>query len=191
MVYKIGLTSTHGTGKTSLRFDVAGALSKRGIKTIDVREVATLATHLGIPINQETTLEAQAWILHKQCSLELKGTIDKNQAIVSDRTVFDNYIYLANACGENPHYLNLALNHAKQHPYSKIYLLPIVGELEENGTRDAEDKQFQITINDKLETFLGEHNIEHIKLPIPKPYDKDREEWLKLIVYETLKDLKR
>ena len=73
MVYKIGLTSTHGTGKTSLRFDVAGALSKRGIKTIDVREVATLATHLGIPINQETTLEAQAWILHKQCTLELKG----------------------------------------------------------------------------------------------------------------------
>ena len=51
MVYKIGLVSTHGTGKSTLAALIAGLLKSRNIEAKYLEEVATEAKELGLPIN--------------------------------------------------------------------------------------------------------------------------------------------
>ncbi len=102
--YKIGLLSTHGTGKTALVYSIAGELKRRGIKVRPISEIATRARESGIPINQETTLAAQAWILHCQCQMELEAEMLGYEVVICDRTVLDNYVYLETAEGRSPEY---------------------------------------------------------------------------------------
>lgn len=189
MVYKIGLISTHGTGKTTLAYMATAEFKKRGIKAKPLTEVAAEASETGIPINKNTTLEAQAWILHRQFCLELEAEIRGYSVIICDRTAIDNYVYLENACGENKFYLDMVLGHIKEHPYSKSYLLPLVGELQKDGIRDSDDKEFQKTIYFKLEQKLEQFKIPFELLPKPKPNDVYRKEWINMIVSNTLKDL--
>ncbi len=128
MVYKIGLVSTHGTGKTTLSYTIAGLLKER--KDIDlsvkvIGELATDARERAIPIDQTTTLEAQAWILTSQVSAELHAELHNYDVAICDRTVLDNYCYMSNKVGQQKHYLDFVLGHCKSHPYSKLYFLPI------------------------------------------------------------------
>ncbi|MFH0701791.1 MAG: AAA family ATPase [Candidatus Woesearchaeota archaeon] len=129
MVYKIGLMSTHGTGKTTLVSDVKGALKKKGLNVRVIDELSTIARERNIPIDQTTTLEAQAWILYRQCSAELEAEIYKYDVAICDRTVLDNYCYLFNAVGEDDFYLRLVLDFSKKHPYDSLFYLPIIEEL--------------------------------------------------------------
>ena len=66
--YKIGLLSTHGTGKTALAHALVGEFKKRGYKTKVISEVATSLFEKGVPINENTTLPAQLSILMEQIS---------------------------------------------------------------------------------------------------------------------------
>src|SRR3989338_2929896 len=101
MPYKIGLVATHGTGKTTTAHLVAGELKKRGLRVRVIPEVATEAIETGKTINQDTTLNDQGWILLKQALYEIEAELAGYEVIVCDRTVFDNYCYLANACSDN------------------------------------------------------------------------------------------
>jgi len=190
-MYKIGLISTHGTGKTTLTYSICGELKKQGIKVKPIAEIATLAFERGFPINKNTTLESQAWIFHNQCSLELEAEMYKYEVCICDRTVLDNYCYMEYTLGKQEKYLEMSLNHYKMHPYTKLYLVPIVDEdvpLLFDGVR-ATNKDFQKEIDTKLRTFLKDKRIEFIELPIPNPKDTTRQDWIKIITENTLKDL--
>jgi hypothetical protein len=65
---KVAFIGTHGVGKTTLCFDLAARLKRLDMNVDIVREVAR---HCPLPINRDTTLEAQAWILHTQIAQEI------------------------------------------------------------------------------------------------------------------------
>jgi hypothetical protein len=60
----------------------------------------------------------------------------------------------------------------------------MVGELMEDGIRDAKSHEFQADIYSRLNALLAEFNIEHRTLP--PPTTELRKEWADLIVNETL-----
>lgn len=182
MVYEIGLVSTHGTGKTTLAYDIAAELKKKNLTIRVVAELATVARERAIPIDQKTTLEAQAWILHRQCAAELEAKIYNYDVTICDRTVLDNYCYLEKAVGARQEYRRMALEHYAAHPYDRLFYLPVVGKFS-SKKRDP-DQEFQRAIDQRIVAFLAEHNIEYITLP------PERRKWKSLVVQYTLKDLR-
>lgn len=95
---KIALIGTHGVGKTTLCFDLAARLKRldRGVHL-----VTEVARDCPLPINRDTTLDAQTWILHTQCAREIAGEAS-GDVVVCDRSVLDNYAYLVHALGRRP-----------------------------------------------------------------------------------------
>ena len=67
---KIAFIGTHGVGKTTLCYDLAAALKKQGLGVDIVKEVARLSP---LPINRQTSLEAQLWILTTQIAEEIRS----------------------------------------------------------------------------------------------------------------------
>ncbi len=186
MSYKIGLLASHGTGKTTMAHLVAGELKRRGLRVRVIPEVATEARETGKTINEQTTLRDQAWILHVQCKYEIEAELNKYDVIICDRTVHDNYCYLANACGEQEHFVSLVLGHSKLFPYDALYYVPILAVPASDGLR-ATSVDFQQAIDKKLREYLDRHGIKYAKLPIET--DAERTGWIKMIVEETLSHL--
>jgi len=90
---KVAFIGTHGVGKTTLCYDLAAGLKKRDLTVEIVREVAR---ECPLPINRETTLKAQAWILHTQIAWELQAEA-KADVVFCDRAVLDNFCYMRRA----------------------------------------------------------------------------------------------
>ena len=95
---KLALIGTHGVGKTTLAHDVCALLKKAGR---NVELVAEVARHCPFPVNEQTTLEAQLWILHTQIATELEAA-HRAHTVLCDRSVLDHYCYLVNRCGRQP-----------------------------------------------------------------------------------------
>ena len=75
---KIAFIGTHGVGKTTLCYELAASLKKRDLSVELVREVAR---ECPLPINRDTTLKAQSWILHTQIARELEAEAKLNPLI--------------------------------------------------------------------------------------------------------------
>ena len=84
---KIAFIGTHGVGKTTLCFELAAALKRLDMSVDLVKEVAR---ECPLPINRETTQEAQNWILHSQIAREIE-LAPHFDAIICDRAVLDNW----------------------------------------------------------------------------------------------------
>ena len=95
MKLKIAFVGTHGVGKTTLCYELAAWLKKRELRVDMVREVARRCP---LPINRDTTLDAQSWILHTQIAWEIAAA-ERSPAVVCDRSVLDNYAYLVHRVG--------------------------------------------------------------------------------------------
>lgn len=186
--YKIGLISTHGTGKTALAYELVGQFKKRGYKARVISEISAKVFEEGIPINENTNLSAQLLILMEQISEELRVGLKNYEILITDRSVFDNFIYLERKCGQQPYILDFILAYAKQFPYSALYKLPLVGELQADGIR-AQDKFFQEDVYERLTKFLNDYKIPHKELPHPK--SEFREEWIDIIINDTLKNFSK
>lgn len=188
--YKIAIISTHGTGKTTLCYEVAAQLKKRGFKTKVFSEIATMAYEQGIPINESTTLPAQLYIMLQHMCEELRGTIRNYEVVVCDRSVFDNWIYLERNCGQgkNKFICDFIRSYAEIFKYDALYKLPLVGELMEDGVRDAKNEKFRLDIYNRLNTLLDDVKIPHKTLPAPE--SRFRREWCDTIVSDVLEKLK-
>lgn len=188
--YKIAIISTHGTGKTTLCYDVAAAFKKINLRTKVFSEVASLAFEQGIPINQSTTLSAQLYIMLTHICEELKGGLRNYEVVVCDRSVFDNWVYLERRCGRgaNSFILDFIRRYAEEFPYDAVYKLPLVGELLPDGVRDADSRKFQADIYERLNEVLNELAIPHTTLPVPR--SALRHEWRDFILEETLSRLR-
>ena len=187
--YKIALISTHGTGKTTLCYEVAAELKKRGLKVKVFSEIAAAAFEQGIPINETTTLPAQMYIMMQHITEELRAMIRNYQVVVCDRSVFDNLAYMERRCGSNQFIRDFLQGYTEKFPYDVIYKLPMTGELMDDGIRDAQSREFQEDIYNRLNILLEELKIEHQTLPAPRT--ELRKEWADLIVRETLEALGR
>lgn len=149
---KLAFIGSHGVGKTTLCFDLASRL-KRQDRAVDlVKEVARTCP---LPINRETTLEAQAWILHSQIAQEIAARA-QNEIVICDRSVLDNYAYLVQQVGRRPAYD--ALVRWWVTTYDGLFKVPVIDPPSFDGRRDL-SASFQHEIDATIDTLVSELGV--------------------------------
>jgi predicted ATPase len=91
--YKLGVTGTHHTGKSTFLTALAEKLTERGISVARVADLATEAKSKGFPILREHNYRSTAWIICRGITLELEAA-QKAAVILVDRPVVDAMGYL-------------------------------------------------------------------------------------------------
>ncbi len=158
---KIALIGTHGVGKTTLCYDIAARLKRRGVDLDLVREVARRCP---LPINEVTTAQAQSWILHTQMAEELAAAT--HDLVVCDRSALDNYCYMVHATGRQPVWERVV--DAWMPTYDLLVRVPLWSRPSFDGTR-AVDPRFQQQIDLVLEKLLGERDLAPLRLAPDTP----------------------
>ena len=161
---------SHGVGKTTLCFDVAARLKRLDLGVDLVKEVARSCP---LPINKDTTLEAQSWILHTQIAEELAAA-SRYEVVVCDRSALDNYAYLVHQVGRRPEYD--ALIREWMGSYQALFKVPILNPPSFDGTRDTSGT-FQLEIDRLIDQLLEELQVPHNRL---EPGDRDG--WVDTVV---------
>ena len=167
---KIAFIGSHGVGKTTLCFDVASRIKRLDMGVDLVKEVARTCP---LPINRDTTLEAQAWILHTQVAEEI-AAVSKNEVVISDRSVLDNYAYLVHQVGQRTEYDELVRKWMDS--YDGLFKVPILQAPSFDGTRDVSGA-FQYEIDAVIDELLEEFRIDHHRLD-----PSDREGWVDAVL---------
>jgi nicotinamide riboside kinase len=155
---KIAFIGTHGVGKTTLCYEIAGTLKRQGVHVDIVKEVARLSP---LPINRKTSLEAQTWILMTQVAEEIRSGA-YNEVVVCDRSALDNYAYMVLACGRQRPFERFVAHWMKS--YDLLFKVSIVGAASADGVRDT-DEFFMRSIDQLVDTLLLEMKIPHEVLP--------------------------
>jgi nicotinamide riboside kinase len=167
---KIAFIGSHGVGKTTLCFELAAALKRLDLSVDLVKEVARGCP---LPINRQTTMDAQNWILHTQVAeeIELASAFD---VIVCDRAVLDNYAYMVHAGGRRPEIEPFIRHWMKT--YSLLVKVPIINPPAFDGTRDT-SVDFQVGIDRIIDQLLEEFGISCLALP-----GETREGWVGMVL---------
>lgn len=155
---KIAFIGAHGVGKTTLCYDLASALKRKGANVDVVKEVARLSP---LPINRKTSLEAQTWILTTQVAEEIRSASGA-PVVVCDRSVLDNYAYMVLACGRQRPIERFVDWWMKS--YDLLFKVPLSGEAAADGFRDT-DEFFIRSIDQLVDSLLAEKKIRHEILP--------------------------
>lgn len=153
---KIAFIGTHGVGKTTLCFELAALLKKRDRSVEMVREVARFCP---LPINRETTIPAQSWILHTEIAEEIVAA-HKAEIVICDRSVLDNFCYLLYA-GKAPALEPLVRWWTTT--YGLLIKVPVVSDPMFDGLRDV-DVTFQRAIDAKIEEVLKDWGFPAVRL---------------------------
>jgi len=149
---KLAFVGTHGVGKTTLCFDLASQLKRLDLGVEIVKEVARRCP---LPINEDTTLDAQAWILHTQIAEELEASA-RYEAVICDRSVLDNYAYLVARVGRRPDLDELVGSWIRG--YNALFKVPVVGAPSYDGMR-AVSRTFQMEIDVTIDRLLREFDV--------------------------------
>jgi nicotinamide riboside kinase len=167
---KIAFIGSHGVGKTTLCFDLAGRLKRLDFAVDIVKEVARSCP---LPINQDTTLEAQEWILHTQIAEEIEAA-SKNQVVICDRSVLDNYAYLTCRAGRKPEYDELV--RAWVVTYDGLFKVPILTPPSFDGTRDV-SAAFQGEVDRTIDGLVAE-----LSVPCHRLDPRNRDGWVDAVL---------
>lgn len=175
--FKLACIGTHGVGKTTLCYGVAARLKARDIPLEVVHEVARRCP---LPINEETGVASESWILHTQIAEEIVAA-NRYPVVLCDRSILDNYVYLLLAAGPQPT-LDALLG-----PWMKTYDLlvhvPIVDAPSPDGIR-ALDPAFQRAVDERLERELDRHRI-----PVLRLEPAARDGWVDAVVAAVSEDV--
>jgi nicotinamide riboside kinase len=163
---KIAFLGTHGTGKTTLCFDLAAQLKRLDLGVELVKEVARRCP---LPINEQTTPDAQAWILHTQMAEELAAAASY-EVVICDRSVLDNYAYLVARGGRRTD-LD-ALVEAWIQTYHALFKVPVIDAPSYDGTR-AVSRAFQMEIDGTIDDLVSAFGIDVVQLN-----PSDRNNWI-------------
>ena len=173
---KIAFMGTHGVGKTTLCYDLAGLLKKRDINVDIVKEVARLSP---LPANRKTSLEAQTWILTTQVAEEVRSA-SQHPVVICDRSALDNYAYMALACGRQKPVERFVDWWMKT--YDVLFKVPMSsGTSTEDGFRDT-NEFFMRAIDELVDRLLAERKIAHNRLPAG-----EREAWVRIAIETVLR----
>jgi predicted ATPase len=149
---KLAFIGTHGVGKTTLCFDLASRLKRLDLGVDIVKEVARGCP---LPINRDTTLEAQAWILHTQIAHEIAAAA-QYQVVICDRSVLDNYAYMVHRIGRRAEYDLVVKRWVAT--YDGLFKVPVLQAPSFDGTRDLSDA-FQRDIDRILDGMVEEFDL--------------------------------
>ena len=167
---KIAFMGSHGVGKTTLCFELAARLKRLDLSVDLVKEVARRCP---MPINRQTTRDAQQWILHTQIAEEI-ALAASYEIIVCDRAVLDNYAYLVHAAGRQPELEDLVRTWMAT--YHLLVKVPVVTPPRYDGTRDV-SPGFQAAVDRLIDDLLDAYGLACLRLPVA-----DRSVWIAQIL---------
>jgi nicotinamide riboside kinase len=167
---KVAFVGTHGVGKTTLCFDLASQLKRLDLGVDLVKEVARRCP---LPINEETTLDAQEWILHTQVAEEIAAQ-SLYEVVICDRSVLDNYAYLVARVGQRPSLDALVAHWIKG--YDALFKVPVTAAPSFDGKR-AVSRAFQLEIDATLERLIAVFGVHVVRLD-----PAHREGWIARVV---------
>jgi nicotinamide riboside kinase len=172
--FKVAFIGTHGVGKTTLCYGLAARLKKRDISLEVVHEVARRCP---LPINKDTSVASQSWILHTQIAEELTAEA-RYPVVICDRSALDNYVYLLIAAG--PQRALDTLVNRWMDSYDLLFHIPIVSALSADGVR-ATDPSFQRAVDDRLLAELSKRGLPAVSLDPAR-----RDQWLQVAERQVL-----
>jgi len=167
---KIAFIGTHGVGKTTLSFELAARLKRLDYSVDLVKEVARSCP---LPLNQETTLDAQTWILYTQVAREIESARD-HQALVCDRSVLDNYAYLVEKFGPQEPLESVVRRWLPT--YSLMVRVPVLEEPRYDGVRDT-DLLYQHRIDRTIDRLSDSFAVAALRLD-----PSEREGWIESVL---------
>lgn len=147
---KLAFIGTHGVGKTTLCYDLASRLKRQDRVVELVMEVARKSP---LPINRDTTIAAQSWILHTQIAEEIAASATE-AIVICDRSVLDNYAYLVHRAGRQAALDPLVREWVKS--YDCLFKVPILGVPTFDGRRDlspAFQREIDVLIDELAAAF--------------------------------------
>jgi thymidylate kinase len=153
MAKLIAITGTHGTGKTTLSFQLAAEYKKLGANVKIIQEVARSCP---FPLNADMTVETAHWIYYEHSKKELEACRD-HDVVICDRTSFDSFVYAE--CLDldiNIGLKDCALSHL--YDYDLVYFIRPDKEINPDNVRSV-DPDFQYKID-----RLFEHH--YYKVPV-------------------------
>lgn len=154
----ITFTGVQGSGKTSMRRQIAHHLIEKGFSVIDqyvgvIDSISRDAVLKGFVLNEETNFETQYYLAIKYIVSDLEtrkiAEIDKVDYIILDRSPLDVIPYSTNASNITDHEKsvinNVLLNYFTQNPSILVYCAPLE-KIAGDGIRSV-DKKFQTAID--------------------------------------------
>lgn len=157
-MFKVALVGTHGVNKTTIAYELAGVLKRRG-KTVEL--LTEIARECPFPLNEEGTSEAYQWIIARQIQLELEKS-PRAEVLVCDRAVLDNFAYYVRRfdCLTEECEALRAYCYSWMKTYDLLVRLPVTHRLAPDGFRST-DEAFQRQI-DRIcdELFEATYNAE-------------------------------
>ena len=160
---KLAFVGSHGVGKTTLCFDLASQMKRLDLGVEIVKEVARRCP---LPINEETTIDAQTWILHTQIAEEIDAA-SRYEAVICDRSVLDNYAYLVARIGRRAELDQLVGSWIRG--YHALFKVPVLGDPSFDGMR-AVSRAFQVEIDATIDRLLREFEVDVLPLD---PHSRD------------------
>jgi GTPase SAR1 family protein len=154
---KIAFIGTHGVGKTTLCFDLAARIKRMDYSVDLVKEVAR---DCPLPINRDTTLAAQSWILFTQLAREL-ASAERHDVVVCDRSLLDNYAYLVHRMGRRKELEPLIA--AWLPGYNALVKVPIWQLPSYDGVRDV-NTGFQHEIDEAIDGLIADFGVPVLRL---------------------------
>jgi nicotinamide riboside kinase len=175
---KVAFIGSHGVGKTTLCYGLAARLKSSDYAVEVVHEVARRCP---LPINRETSVDAQSWILHTQVAEEIVAA-HRYPVVICDRSALDNYVYLLLAAGPRSGLDELVERWTAT--YDQLVHVPVIDEPSPDGVR-SRDPAFQRAVDRRLEEELAARGIEPVRLD-----PRRRGEWLDVVEAEVLERLR-
>jgi nicotinamide riboside kinase len=140
---KVAFIGSHGVGKTTLCYGLAARLKARDVTLEMVHEVARRCP---LPINEQTSLASQSWILHTQIAEEVIAQA-RYPVVICDRSALDNYVYLLLAAGRQRTLESLVEHWMRT--YDLLVLVPVIEAPSPDGMR-ATDPAFQHAVEQRV-----------------------------------------
>ncbi len=175
--FKVAFIGSHGVGKTTLCYGLAARLKASDVPLEVVHEVARRCP---LPINRDTNVEAQSWILHTQMAEELSA-VSRYPAVICDRSLLDNYVYLLLAAGAQETLEPLVGTWMKS--YDLLVYVPVVETPSPDGVR-ATDPSFQRAVDLRLQEELDARALDRLCLAA-----ENRASWLDEVESVVLREL--
>lgn len=174
---KLAFIGSHGVGKTTLCYGLAARLKARDVSLEMVHEVARQCP---LPINEQTSVASQSWILHTQVAAEIVAA-ERHPVVVCDRSALDNYVYMMLAAGRQDALEGLL--DAWLATYDLLVLVPIIDEPRADGLR-ATDPSFQRAAEDGVRRELQRREVPAMMLD-----PENREGWLDRVEAQVMERL--
>lgn len=143
-LFKVALVGTHGVNKTTIAYELAGALKRKG-RAVEL--LAEIARECPFPLNERATREAHQWVISRQVQLEIEKT-RRADVLVCDRSVLDNFAYYLRLFGGDSDDARALEAYCRSwmKTYDLLVRLPVTNPLSPDGFRST-DVEFQHEID--------------------------------------------